>query len=276
MVPQSFNDYINSKYGARNSGTAASYIKAIKILDNLFLKKDMFNLDGFPLADIRDPHLIAPIIDYIVDEEDKFRRGEESLFDLGHANQTSYPRKRFCTAAIRQLGDFINAICSQEATGLMLGASCTGCKLSHELQVKYHINDEGSDKEVRAKRRIGQDIFRAMLLNLYGSKCCLTGIDVADVLRASHIIPWAEKKETRLNPENGLCLSATYDAAFDRHLISIDEDYRLILSPYLNEHYSSEAFNAYFRKFEGQRIALPAKFLPSQEYLEKHRAKLVS
>lgn len=115
-----------------------------------------------------------------------------------------------------------------------------------------------------------------MLLEIYDSKCCLTGIDVPEVLRASHIIPWAEKKNTRLNPENGLCLSATYDAAFDRHLISFDEEYRLILSPALKENYTSEAFNTHFGAYEGKQITLPARFIPSQEYLQYHRRELVS
>lgn len=272
----SFCDYILSRYNIENSRAARSYLTAIEIMDSLFQKRDVFNLDGVSLADIRDPHLVSAIIDYIADEEDKFRRGEESFFDLGQSQRPSYPRGRFCSSAIRRLGEFVNSICEQEANDLMLSASGNGSSLSRKLRAKFNINDKGTDKEVRAKRRIGQDIFRAMLLQLYGSKCCLTGIDVPDVLRASHIIPWADNKQTRLNPENGLCLSATYDAAFDRHLISFDEDYRLILSPSMREHYTSEAFKTHFRKYEGKQIALPSKFLPSQEYLEQHRGKLVS
>ena len=56
------------------------------------------------------------------------------------------------------------------------------------------------------------------------------GFSLADIFRASHISPWAEDEKDRLNSENGLCLSATYDAAFDRHLISFDEHHRFIVS----------------------------------------------
>ena len=77
-----------------------------------------------------------------------------------------------------------------------------------------------------------------------------------------------------MNPENGLCLSATYDAAFDRHLISFDEKYRLILSSSLREYYTNEAFETQFRNFEGKAIAMPIKFLPSQELLQIHREKM--
>jgi len=68
-----------------------------------------------------------------------------------------------------------------------------------------------------------------MIVSLYGGKCCITGLDVPKLLRASHIIRWADDKENRMNPENGLCLSGTYDLAFDQHLISFDEDYRMIV-----------------------------------------------
>lgn len=74
-----------------------------------------------------------------------------------------------------------------------------------------------------------------------------------------------------MDPHNGLCLSATYDAAFDRHLVSLDKDYRLILSRDLKDHYTGEAVKKWFHQREGDRIALPVRFSPSQAYLEKHR-----
>lgn len=72
-------------------------------------------------------------------------------------------------------------------------------------------------------------------IDIYEYRCCLTGIEVPEVLRASHIIPWSGSKNTCLNPENGLCLSASYDAAFDKHLITFDEDYRLVLIPVIKK-----------------------------------------
>jgi putative restriction endonuclease len=102
-----------------------------------------------------------------------------------------------------------------------------------------------------------------------------TGLSIPEVLRASHIIAWAEDAKNRMNPANGLCLSATYDAAFDRHLISFDEKYRLILSPTLKEHCTSKAFKEQFLKFEGSRIAAPERFCPDQGLLDEHRKKMV-
>lgn len=274
MTSQSFEDYLSIRYPDQNSGTRSSYLNAIKILDEIFKQKDPFHLNSNSLLNITDAALMAKIIDYVVDEEDKYRNNQNSIFDLGKSTQTSYPRKRFCTAAIRRLGDYVNQI--SEATKIMNEGLQDGLSLSKDLLKKFNIEGKGTDRDIHTKQRIGQDIFRAMLMELYSSKCCLTGIDVSEVLRASHIIPWAENETTRLNPENGLCLSATYDAAFDRHLISFDEDYRLILSPVIKEAYTSDAFKTYFRNLEGKTISLPQIYKPSQEYLVKHRNKLIS
>ena len=140
-----------------------------------------------------------------------------------------------------------------------------------------HLNltaKEGKMKLAAVKVRVNQDIFRKMVLQNYGSKCCITGLSVPDVLRASHISPWAEDEKNRLNPENGLCLSATYDAAFDRHLISFDEHYRLVVSKAIKDHYTDAAAKSYFLDLEGQTMSMPIKFLPSQALLEKHRELL--
>lgn len=86
-------------------------------------------------------------------------------------------------------------------------------------------------------QRIGQDIFRARLMDYWQGRCPLTGITDAALLRASHIIPWAEcETDTdRLDVHNGLLLSALWDAAFDRALVTIDDQGRPEFSPNLSE-----------------------------------------
>lgn len=113
-----------------------------------------------------------------------------------------------------------------------------------------------------------------MIISLYAGKCCVTGIDVPKLLRASHIVPWADDMEHRMNPENGLCLSGPYELAFDQHLISFDEDYRMIIGKEIRDHFTNSAVHDYFYKYEGKRITQPSKFLPSQSMLQMHRELL--
>ncbi|HIL68604.1 MAG TPA: HNH endonuclease [Verrucomicrobia bacterium] len=110
------------------------------------------------------------------------------------------------------------------------------------------------------------------MLKIYQHRCCITGLDIPEVNRASHIIGWAENEKSRMDPRNGLCLSATYDAAFDCNLISFDENYKLILSKELKQYSSSESVSEHFLKREGQMIQLPIRYRPLQDYMELHRA----
>jgi hypothetical protein len=83
--------------------------------------------------------------------------------------------------------------------------------------------------------RIGQNIFRAALLDYWGGRCPLSGIIDRALLRASHIIPWAECDDAqRLDVHNGLLLSALWDAAFDGGLISFADDGVPLASPLLS------------------------------------------
>ena len=62
----------------------------------------------------------------------------------------------------------------------------------------------------------------------------MTGITEPELLRASHIVPWAEcTDEKRLDVHNGLLLSALWDAAFDRGLISFANDGSVLANPNL-------------------------------------------
>ncbi|MBY5344952.1 HNH endonuclease [Rhizobium leguminosarum bv. viciae] len=77
-------------------------------------------------------------------------------------------------------------------------------------------------------QRIGQEVFRAGLMDYWQGRCPLTGISDPALLRASHIIPWAncESDAERLDVHNGLLLSALWDAAFDRALVTFDNEGR--------------------------------------------------
>lgn len=75
------------------------------------------------------------------------------------------------------------------------------------------------------KRRIGQDVFRKALLRYWNGTCPLTGITEPSLLRASHIRPWAECNDAeRLDVHNGILLSALWDAAFDKGIVSFDDE----------------------------------------------------
>ena len=132
------------------------------------------------------------------------------------------------------------------------------------------IDRLGEDRVVQATTRIGQSFFRAAVLSAYNERCCITGLSVPSLLVASHIVPWSHDKLNRLNPRNGLALSALHDRAFDAGLITINDDLTIRVSK--NHTVQDDAFfEASIRLYDGQSIHLPDKFGIGEEFLEYHR-----
>ncbi len=92
-----------------------------------------------------------------------------------------------------------------------------------------------TDAPYHSSARRVQSFFRAAVLTSYASRCAISGLAVRELLVASHIIPWSNSIERRADPTNGLCLNALFDRAFDRGLITIDEDHRVVVSRQLSE-----------------------------------------
>lgn len=133
------------------------------------------------------------------------------------------------------------------------------------------IKDFKGDTVIReVKTRVNQSVFRQMVLANYSSKCAISGIDIPELLLASHIIPWSKNEEHRLNPENGICLSPLYDKAFDKGIIGINKNYEVILSTDLKMKKETSFFKIYFSSIENFKINEPKKYLPRKEFLEYH------
>ncbi len=106
----------------------------------------------------------------------------------------------------------------------------------------------------------------------FNNACCVSGLDIVDTLRACPIVP----DKSTYSPENALCLAATYAAVFRHHLITFDEELRLVLSPSLSDHATGDAFRHTFKAYEGQRM-LPVRFIqPSEALMQMHREHLVA
>jgi putative restriction endonuclease len=120
------------------------------------------------------------------------------------------------------------------------------------------------------RARTNQQWFRKAVLNSYQSRCCISGLTEERLLIASHIVPWSEDTENRLNPQNGLCLSALHDKAFDLGLITVTPEYRVLVSPKLKAK-SADAFMAEsLLRFDGETIELPERFRPKAAFLAWH------
>lgn len=138
-------------------------------------------------------------------------------------------------------------------------------------ELLFDIKDlKGEDTIRQVKTRVNQSVFRQMVLANYSAKCAISGIDIPELLLASHIMPWSINEEHRLNPENGICLSALYDKAYDKGIIGIAPNYEVIFSTSLKSKKETSFYKNNFAPIENLKISEPLKYLPKKEFLEFH------
>ncbi len=128
----------------------------------------------------------------------------------------------------------------------------------------------GVNRRVDSLARVGQRFFRQSVLSAYQGRCCITGLAIPQLLIASHIVPWKDDASNRLNPMNGLALSMLHDKAFDSGILTIREDFTLLVS----NKYGGDLgtfFETSIRAYQGKKIMIPEKFKPQAEFLAYHR-----
>lgn len=139
---------------------------------------------------------------------------------------------------------------------------------------EYDVVDlpQGETKQRLVNQRVNQNYFRRILMENYSRRCCLTGLAIDALLVASHIKPWSKSTPTeRLAASNGLLLNALHDKAFDQGLLTIDESYRVHISPTVKK---SETANLWLWDFEGEQIELPKVNAPSKDFIEFHNEEI--
>lgn len=275
-IKTDFADYLRAT-NVGGSGKAASYVRALELLEEMLEAAPLGFGDCREIWTVKSAERLIELREHVLLEQ---KRGSESPW-VRDKIPVSYLRDGFCSASLTHFIEFIaERVFSRKVQSLIDAHNEDGAELTKALRIMPTVPDgfvydagskDGRERIQSIKARIGQRAFRDVVLRLYQNRCCLTGIDMPEVNRASHIIGWAERRETRMDPRNGLCLSATYDAAFDRKLITFDEDYRLVLSKSIRDRVPSEALKTHFLSRKGQRIEMPTMLHPLQEFLDHHR-----
>jgi putative restriction endonuclease len=116
-------------------------------------------------------------------------------------------------------------------------------------------------------------IFKREIPKVYSYACCISALRiVADkevqMIDACHIVPFSISGDDTIG--NGISLCPNLHRAFDRGLIAIDDDYRVLTKPFFEE---SNAYS--IKQFEGKELLLPKQksYHPLKENLAKHRAR---
>lgn len=141
------------------------------------------------------------------------------------------------------------------------------------IELDETANFTGETRQVMTDRRIKQDFFRRAVLSSYRGRCCMSRLSEPRLLIASHIVPWSRDRANRLNPSNGLCLSAIHDKAFDQGLLTLSDDLRIVVSDELKRH--DEPFlNHVIVPLDKRPIELPERFIPDLALVRRHRSEV--
>jgi putative restriction endonuclease len=129
-----------------------------------------------------------------------------------------------------------------------------------------------SETEIEEDRFMRGSVFKREVPKVYNYTCAISGmkIDLRDNIQmvdACHIIPFSLSKDDTIT--NGICLSPNLHRAYDRGLITINDNYIVRVAPDLKENESVFSL----RQFEGKTIHLPHQqhFYPSLQNLAWHR-----
>jgi len=129
---------------------------------------------------------------------------------------------------------------------------------------------EGKERERLVTVRVNQSLFRKIVLSNFNNQCCITGIEVPELIVASHILPWSKEKGNRLNPANGLALNTLHDKAFDCGLITVTENLSLKISSRFYKEKDVESIRQNFIEYDGKELIKPKKFYPDATFLKTH------
>lgn len=142
----------------------------------------------------------------------------------------------------------------------------------NDSSIEYQkLIEKADDEEVFV--RCG--VFKKVVPKIYDYSCCISGMRVItgfdiQMVDACHIVPFSVSHDNTIT--NGISLSPNFHRAFDRGLISLNEDYRVIVSNSFTESNSKFAL----KSFEGKQILLPKEkhYLPSIDNIKWHNEKI--
>lgn len=142
-------------------------------------------------------------------------------------------------------------------------------QILNEAPEAYKLKADSFDEE---EVFIRGGVFKKVVPRVYNFTCSISGMRLItnrdiQMIDACHIVPFSHSHDDTIS--NGISLCPNLHRAFDRGLITVDEDYRVVISNNFSE--SSSEYS--IKNYHGKKILLPNEryYYPSLENLEWHR-----
>jgi hypothetical protein len=204
---------------------------------------------------------------------EKYGGGRSLGYDLIDEDGYRYPPAAIVQAAL-ELPDVKGGVKARDSAGRALrlhgfrvlakGELLTSPPKDIDVKLEQLKRIAQIDKQSTSKARPGAAALRSYALR-HRLRCEVTGVADQGLLRVSHIVPWSESREDRLNPENVILLSALWDLSLDRGFVSFDSSGVAIFSSGL----SADAKRLLIQG-EALRLSLSDE---RQAFLRLHRKK---
>lgn len=149
-------------------------------------------------------------------------------------------------------------------------------KILHEDAEKYRteiksLMNEKNEEEIFLRG----SVFKREVPKIYNYTCCISGMKIdtslnISMIDACHITPFSQSFDDTIS--NGIALCPNLHRAFDRGLISIDDNYRVIISNLFIEDESVYEI----KKFKNNKVLLPNQesYFPLKQNLAWHRENI--
>ncbi len=144
-------------------------------------------------------------------------------------------------------------------------------QILHEPAAVYKSKAASFDEE---EVFIRGGVFKKEIPKIYNYTCCISGMRVVadkevQMIDACHIVPFAQSGDDTIG--NGLSLCPNLHRAFDRGLVAISNEYRVLVKPF--HEVNNNAYS--IKQFEGKKILLPKEkaYHPLTVNLAKHRQR---
>lgn len=142
----------------------------------------------------------------------------------------------------------------------------------NETEAKYKRTIINTEEDLFVRN----GLFKKLVPKIYNNRCSFTGMQIYTTFNysfvdACHIVPFSESQNDKI--VNGIALCPNMHRAFDRGLLSIDNDYRILVSKHIHE---NEEHPYGFKQLEGKFIELPDKpnHFPDLTAIAWHRDRI--
>lgn len=209
-MPNYKEEYIQYIYSTNvvGSNKAPSYVLALDWLSKMLQVEPYHFSDCINIWGVGSVERLQELYLFVLEEAKKKDASGWNIAEI----PKSYLQKGYCSAALKSLREFlvvyryehklIDALEASESNEEELAKRLT-VDLEHPEFLVEGLESEKGMEVIRSVRvRSNQHVFRKIILKIYNQSCCITGLNIPEINRASHIVPWAEDDTQRLDPRN--------------------------------------------------------------------------